>query len=245
VFFEFPTKEEWRELEESYPFEKVEVSEEHFQYTAYPQGSIERFSAIPEILTWTVHLQNRLIQTRWSYVLLMFHFNKGIPDDEWFVSPGKRGQSIEYYPHFEKKDHLVKAQFDYYADIFYYKLFSAWDTLGHLLNVTYELEIERASFDKAVKKLKTVKPALHGKLKQIMDSPNFWKMSKFRHDATHNHLPGHIGSSVRRVSKNHVTSGGGSYTPSAQIKDNVIKSLNLFAETLGAIKEQSAIDNLS
>jgi Cthe_2314-like HEPN len=245
VFFEFPTKEEWRELEESYPFEKLEVSEEHFQYTAYPQGSLERFSAIPEILTWTVHLQNRLIQTRWSYVLLMFHFNKGIPDDEWFISPGKKGQSIEYYPHFEKKDHLVKAQFDYYADIFYYKLFSAWDTLGHLLNVTYELEIERASFYKAIEKLKTVKPTLYVKLKGVMVSFDFETMREFRHNITHNHLPGHIGSSARRVSKNLVTFGGGSYTPSAQIKDNVIKSLDLFAETLEAIKEQGAIDNPS
>src|SRR5437588_12145081 len=102
MFFEFPTKEEWRELEGSYPFEKLEVSEDHFEYTAYPQDSIERFSAVPEIITWTVHLQNRLIQTRWSYVLLMFHFSKGIPDDEWFISPSKEGQSIEYYTHFEK-----------------------------------------------------------------------------------------------------------------------------------------------
>lgn len=105
------------------------MSEEDFPYTAYPEGSIERFSAVPDIRTWTVHLQNRLIQTRWSYVLLMFHFNKGIPDDELFISPGRKGESIEYYPHFEKKDHLVKAQFDYYADIFctsYFRLGILW-----------------------------------------------------------------------------------------------------------------------
>jgi hypothetical protein len=245
VFFEFPTKDEWRELEESYPFEKLHVSEDYFKYTAYPEGSLERFSAVPQILTWTVHLQNRLIQTRWSYVLLMFHFNKGIPDDEWFISPGKKGESIEYYPHFEEEDHLVKAQFDYYADSFYYKLFSAWDTLGHLLNVVYELEIERASFYKAVRELKTIKPDLYAKLERIIESPDFRKMREFRHSITHNHLLGHIGSTVRRVSKNHVTFGGGSYTPSAQIKDNVIKSLDLFAETLEAIKEQSALDNPS
>jgi Cthe_2314-like HEPN len=245
VFFEFPTKDQWRMLEDSYPFEKLQVSTNHFQYTAHPEGSIESFYAIPEILTWKIHLQNRLIQTRWSYVQLMFHFNKGIPDDEWFISPGKKGQSIEYYPHFEEKDHLVKAQFDYYADIFYYKLFSAWDTLGHLLNVTYELEIERASFHKAVGGLKTVKPVLYGKLETIMCSSDFKRMREFRHSITHNHLPGHIGSIVRRVSKKHITGGGGSYTPSAQIKDNVIKSLDLFAEALEAIKEQSAMDNPS
>ena len=139
----------------------------------------------------------------------------------------------------------MKAQFDYYADIFYYKLFSAWDTLGHLLNVTYELEVDRASFDKAVRKLEKVKPTLHSKLKSITDSADFKKMRDLRHNITHNLLPGHIGSFVRRVSKNMVTFGGGSYTPSAQIKENALKSLDLFAEALEAIKEQTAIDNPS
>lgn len=108
--------------------------------------------------------------------------------------------------------------------------------------MVYELEIERASFDNAVKKLKTVKPALHAKLTAIMDSADFQTMRQFRHSVTHNHLPGHIGSWVRRVSANEVTFGGGSYTPSVQIKDNVIKSLDLFAQTLEAIKEQTAVD---
>lgn len=103
MFFEFPTKDEWSTLEDSYPWKSLEIAEDHFRYTAYPEGSIERFSAVPEIMTWTVHLQNRLIQTRWSCVLLMFYFGKGIPDDEWFISPGKKGESIQYYPHFEKK----------------------------------------------------------------------------------------------------------------------------------------------
>ena len=103
----------------------------------------------------------------------MFHFTKGVPDDEWFISPGKNGESIQYYPHFEEKDHFTKAQFDYYADIFYYKLFSAWDTVGHVLNVLYELEIDKATFNEAVKKLKAVKPDLHAKLKPIVDSEKF------------------------------------------------------------------------
>jgi Cthe_2314-like HEPN len=243
VFFEFPTKDEWRQLESSYPFKQLWISEDDFQYTNNPDGSIENFFAGSEIRTWAVHLQNRLIQVRWSYVLSMFHFNKGIPDERWFISPGKKGQSIEYYPNFEEADHFVKAQFDYYVDVFYYKLFSAWDTLGHLLNVTYELEIERADFYKAVRKLKVIRPVLYSKFKKIMDSADFKKMREFRHNITHNHLLGHIGSSVRKVSKNHITFGGGSYTPSAQVKENMAKSLDLLVETLEAIKEQSAAIN--
>lgn len=248
MFFEFPTKNEWRELEKSYPFKKLQTSEEHFLYTSCPNDGIERGFAISEISIWRLHLENRLIQTRWSYVLLMFHFNKGIPDDEWFISPGRKGESIQYFPHFEKKDRLVKAQFNYYVDVFYYKLFSAWDTLGHLLNAMYGLEIRKASFDKAIKKLKTVKPTLYDKLKEIVDSPDFEKMRNIRHSATHNHLPGHVGSIVERISTDKIKGFAGivgSYTPSAQIKDNVTKSLDLFAATLKVIKEQSLIDNPS
>jgi Cthe_2314-like HEPN len=245
VFFKFPTEQEWRDLEQSYPFRTLQVGDNDFQYAADTQNSMLKFSAESEILTWRVHLINRLIQARWSYVFLMFHFNKGIPDDEWFISPGKKGESVEYYPHFEMKDHEVKAQFDYYADVFYYKLFSAWDTLGHLLNMMYELGIPKATFSKAVRKLQPVRPGLYQKLKSIIDSQDFKNMQDFRHGITHNHLPGHIGSSVRRVSENHITFGGGDYTPSAQIQKSVVKSLGLFAETLKAIREQSVLDNQS
>jgi hypothetical protein len=243
MFFEFPTADEWRKLQETYPFDKLELSQDYFRYTLNPHGSIESFYAGSEIQTWTLHLQNRLIQTRWSYIFLMFHFTKGIPDDEWFISPGKNGESIQYYPHFEEKDHFTKAQFDYYADVFYYKLFSAWDTLGQILNVLYELEIAKPTFNEAVKKLKPLKPALHAKLKSILNSDDFLKMRALRHDITHNHLPGHIGSSVRKVSPTHFTFGGGSYTPSGAVQANVISALDMFADTLAAIKEQTAIDS--
>jgi len=243
MFFEFPTADEWRNLQDTYPFDRLELSEDHFRYTANPQGSMESFYAGSEIQTWTLHLKNRLIQTRWSYIFLMFHFTNGIPDDEWFISPGKNGESIQYYPHFEQKDHLTKAQFDYYADIFYYKLFSAWDTLGHILNVLYELGIDKPTFNEAVRKLEPVKPVLHTKLKSIIDSDDFVRMRDFRHNITHNHLPGNIGSSVRKVSPSHFTFGGGSYTPSGLVQANVTKSLDLFADTLAAIKGQTVIDS--
>jgi hypothetical protein len=241
MFFEFPTADEWRNLQDTYPFDRLELSEDHFRYTANPQGSIKSFYAGSEIQTWTLHLQNRLIQTRWSYIFLMFHFTKGIPDDEWFISPGKNGESIQYYPHFEQKDHFTKAQFDYYADIFYYKLFSAWDTLGHILNVLCELGIDKPTFNEAVRKLKPVKPALHTKLKSIIDSDDFVKMRDFRHNITHNHLPGHIASSVRKLSPSHFTFGVGRYTPSGLVQANVTKSLDLFADALAAIKGQTVI----
>lgn len=236
MLIEFPTKEEWGDLANAYPYENLEISEDLFPYTAQPAGSIERFAAVQDIFTWRVHLQNRLAQTRWSHMMFMYYFNKGIPDDEWFISPGSRGQSVEYYPHFQRRDHEIKGLFDYYADVFYYKLFSAWDNLGHLLNVQYGLEIERATFDKAINKLDTANPSLWAALKGIKDSEDFQRMKDFRHSITHNELLGHIGSMIGRPSPKQVTFGTGSYTPSKQIKDNAVKSLDLFAAAIEAIR---------
>ncbi len=237
MFFKFPNEEEWNDLEGSYPFEKLEIRDDDFKYAFENANTVLKWSATSEIETWKNHLINRLIQTRWSFVFLMFHFNKGIPDKEWLMSPGPEGESIRYFPHFTTDDHKVKAQFDFYVDIFYYKLFSAWDTIGHLLNMMYELRIERSSFSKAAQALQSVNPVLHQELAAIIESDHFRTMQDFRHTITHNHLPGHIGSSVRRISDNEMTFGGGSYTPSAKIQANIIQALNLFAKTLKVIRE--------
>ena len=245
MFIGFPTEEEWRELAKMHSFDKLNVPDYIFKYAGDPSDDIGRMYAAGETFSWLIHLHNRLAQSHWSYLMSMFYFNKGIPDEEWYISPGRKGQSVEYYPHFEDKDHHIKSLFDYFAEAFYYKLFSSWDTLGHLLNVVYELGIDRPSFDRSFRKLKICKLTLYDKLKQIIDDPEFKTMREMRHNITHNHLPGHIGSSVRRVSKNHMTFGVGSYIPSAKIKENMDKSLDLFAATVAAIKAQYVIDNPS
>jgi Cthe_2314-like HEPN len=236
MLLDFPKEEDWRALLIAYPYEKLEISETLFE-TAHPVGSLERMVASQDILVWTVHLQNRLAQTRWSHMMFMYYFNKGIPDDEWFTSPGRKGQSIEYYPHFNESDHRVKGLFDYYVDVFYYKLFSAWDNLGQLLNVTYELEIDRPTFHKVVDALSGVNTFLHSRLAAIRDSDDFKTMREFRHAVTHNELLGHIGSMFRR-SQNGITLGTGRYIPSKQIKENAIKSLDLFGSAIATLKEQ-------
>jgi hypothetical protein len=241
MLLEFPTEAEWRELVNAFPYEKLEVSTDLFPYTAHPQGSVESFAATQDIFVWTVHLQNRLAQTRWSHSMFMYYFNKGIPDEEWMISPGRKGQSAEFYPHFQKRDHFVKGLFDYYADVFYYKLFSAWDNLGHLLNVQHDLSIQRVTFHKAVDALKDVDVSLHDSLKAIRNCEDFKRMQTFRHSVTHNELLGHIGLMIGRPTANEWTFGTGGYTPSAQIKDNAIESLNLFVSALEVLRNRAVL----
>jgi len=114
-----------------------------------------------------------------SYTLLTCFFEKGIPDEEWHISPSKSGASIEYFPHFEPMHFEIKDWFDYYSDTFYYKLFSALDMVGHLLNVRHELGIEQqqVSFRRAVNQLPDRDNSLYIALDEIRNSQRCFSRS--------------------------------------------------------------------
>ncbi len=60
------------------------------------------------------------------------------------------------FSNFQDEHYFIKDWFNYYTDVFYYKLFSSLDMIGHWLNARYSLglKLEQVSFDKALKKLK-------------------------------------------------------------------------------------------
>lgn len=97
------------------------------------------------------------------------------------------------------------------------------------------MQIERANFYSVVKKLKSFNHPLWLKLQAVRDSADFVTMTKLRHAITHNELPGDIGSSITKT-KEGITFGSGDYTPSAEIKENAIKSLNLFTGVLDVLR---------
>ncbi len=238
MIFDALTKEEYKTLLNKYPFDEDILSLDDFQYTIHPEGCIENFHASREISNWIVHLKNRMYQTRWSWIQLNHFYNKGIPDDEWFISPGRNGESVEYFPHFDDNHHGIKAQFNYFADVFYYKLFSAWDNLGHIINNMYELEIKKADFRRVVKGLKNIRPDLFDKLNNLIDLDEFRKMLKFRNSSTHNELIGNLTSGSTKVSDKEYHLGIGKYTTSSQIKNNADESLKLIEQAIKFIKEQ-------
>src|SRR5574341_1251062 len=153
-------------------------------------GDIGKFARSIKIkeLVWQLHY--REVDVAKSFVLLCYYFEKGIPDDEWYKSPGEDGSSIQYYPNFEEKHFIIKDWFDFYSDTFYYKLFSAWDTIGHVLNVYFKLGIkpEQVYFPNAVSELRQANVDLWKKLDDILNSPAYQKAKILRNDVTHNYL---------------------------------------------------------
>lgn len=240
MLFEFPTRDDWKRLMSTFSFERWDVPKFTIQVDEDNIDLIDSLQAQLSLPTWEMHLVNKLSDTRHSYGMARFYFELGIPDEEWMISPGKSGASIEYFPHFEKRHHLIKHQFDYYSDVFYYKAFSVWDTIGQLLNEMYQLRmtIDKVDFNKCIQKLKTVDKRLYDDLQEIWNAPNFEQAREIRNSIVHRHPANRQGPSFGRPSENGITFGGCSYTPSQTILDNIKQVLELLALTLEKVKEK-------
>lgn len=230
---DFPSQDEWQRIYDATPFERLSQRIIALANQSSSGRGLSGFKKAIDENEFLLQLQYRLTDIAKSYILLTHFFEKGIPDDEWHISPGKSGSSVEYFPHFEPIHFLIKDWFDYYADTFYYKLFSAWDMLGHILNVRHSLGLKQqdVTFHRAVKKLADKDKALYGRLDEMRNHAIFREANRLRNNITHNHLPSSTGISVTLNEK-----GGGigirEYTTSAAITKNVRSIVDLLEKAV-------------
>lgn len=230
-FFEFPTHEDWKRIYEASPFEAIFSRMDVFQAKKHMGDGLEGALKAIEVDSLIYETQQRLGDVGRSFILMMFYYEKGIPDKRWYVSPGSRGGSIEYFPDFEKQHFAIKGWFDFYSDTLYYKLFSSWDLIGHILNIKYDLEIDRIYFRTTVKALEGKEPTMYAKLTSILNSPVYQSASRIRNDITHNYLPNTTGMAISRDGRA-ISIGLKKYVPSDEIVNNIQQTLDLFALTL-------------
>jgi len=197
---------------------------------------------------WLFHLANRMIDARRAFHLMYYYLDLGIPDAKPYDSPGKHGESVEYLPDFQDADYSKKAWFNFYADFFSYKLFTAWDSVGQFLIAAYALTPEqRPSFFEAAKALRKQGVPLGDQLLALWDRQEFVDFREIRHGSTHNFLPGQFGGSVtvnkkpeevvladgsKVMSKESISVGVGKYVRSKRIVEINQGALRLFDEAL-------------
>ena len=233
--FEFPTREDWKRIHSASAFKKIYPILDSLESSEHLTGD---FARDLELKGWLYELRQRIEDTAISYYFMMFYYKKGIPDKRWSISPGINGASVQYYPDFEEVHYSIKVWFDYFSDTLYYKLFSAWDVVGHVLNMKYGLNIKKKGvyFSTAYKKLGDKDKNLHDCLKNIIDSPVYERANEIRNDITHNYIPHGAHMVVHRSNKS-TTIGPKQYRPSEEIVTNVQEALDLFATTLRCISE--------
>ena len=233
---EFPTKADWKRIANSSSFQGLFSLLAHLENSEFGKDKkTQDFFEGMELQRYLHEVRQRLGDVARSYILMMHYYGKGIPDKRWYVSPSKDGHSIQYYPDFTERDFRIKGWFDFYSDTFYYKLFSAWDSIGHVIDVAYGPGIKKRAFSKAVSALGKIKEneVLYRRLnEEILKSPEFTEAKKIRNDITHNYLPNVAGIIVDRSDAPKSLSLKVSYVTSEAIVANAQEALRLFAKTI-------------
>lgn len=189
-----------------------------------------------------LELQNKINEVNRDFNMAMFYFYRGIPDDEWKRSPGKDGLSVEYFPNFKEEHFSNQYNFNYFVQIFFYKVTTLYEIIGHLIYNRFSLQIneknprDKISFTSAISKLKSRDEKLQESLLNIKSSSNFRNGAKMRNDIAHNQPAYEISSFI--TVKNGLTAfGTGSYTTSKEIKRTMINYLESVRETFECLNQ--------
>lgn len=236
AYLEFPTARDWKRIHGKSPITRI-YSLLHDTITMdRVHDALSDFTKAMTLDECLYQIQHRVSDVATSYVLMLFYYEKGIPDKRWYASPGEDGASIQYYPDFEDIHFQIKAWFDCYSDTLYYKLFSAWDLLGHMLNTEYDLAIRKVDFGKAVRELEAKDTSLYTFLKTIQGSPAYKKANDIRNDITHNYLPYTTGIAFcSDKSGLRTTIGLREYVTSEEIVANIHAVIVLFTTALECV----------
>lgn len=230
MFYEFPSEPQWETLLRQFPRDRLTLNREPF----FPLRN--DIVAGVKLLDVLCHWDVRRYDLQLSYGMVMFYFRIGIPDDNWVNSSGDSGATFEYFPDFTERDQFTKQLFDYHSEVFFLKIFSCWDTIGHILNFVYELNLDarQVKFTSAVDKLKARDGHLFEQLSSICKDASFEKAREIRNNYAHNYIPSTVGPSIRRVPGSEDTYEGhaGEYTTSKEIVLIAQESLELLALTV-------------
>ena len=191
-----PTDEQYAAVQTRYPVPQLRLIEKSALVQLHA-STLKPFAELT-IEEWWIHLSNRMIHARNAYHLMRYFLELGIPDDRPWISPGRNGVSVEYFPDFTDDDYSTKAWFDFYCDAFSQKRFSAWDSIGQLLAEAHGITVMRPTFHSVANAMKDRGVEIGEMLLALLNRDGFKRFRDLRHDTTHNFLPGTFGGTVIR-----------------------------------------------
>lgn len=188
--FEIPTDEEWDRYLSTNIFDKMMIDSNIIKCS----DDMNSKMVFTKILSVIQAHNNKVESIKISYALARHYFDKGIPDDEWFVSPGINGSSVQYMPHFNDEHYLIRYWYCFFMEDLYSKVQSMGDTLYLFINEFYEFGIEEGLgfVKKVLNKLKTTNPSLYDFLNNSHKDENYIKASNFRNNIIHGISPNEI-----------------------------------------------------
>jgi HEPN superfamily protein len=238
---EFPSADEWQAIYAASPYPSILLLAVGLSDRLSPQANADRdaFAQRVSLSRLEVELYNRVLDVARSYVFMAYFHSQGIPDHRWFISPGRAGQSVEYFPDFQEGHFVTKSWFDYYADTFYQKLFAAWAVVGHVVNEMFALGLteRQVDFAPAIKRL--ADGDLATALTSVLQNDAYEVARRLRNDISHNEAPSSVGMTVSKYETDKAfvrTMGMKRYVTSGAIFENAGEMATLLRQTLEALE---------
>lgn len=184
--FELLSPEEWDQYLSETLFDKMQIGLEKF--SSYK----DRLFLYPRLKEAIEGHNNKVGDLKITYALCRHYFDKGIPDEPWYISPGKDGQSIQYVPNFEEEHWMRRYWFNHFAENLYLKFFSIWDDVVEILNIFFGIDesIQDYRFRANVmKKLKENYPDIYTYMSDILKEEIYKDANKYRTSFVHGYAP--------------------------------------------------------
>ncbi len=223
-YYKYPTLEERRDYAQKnkkllrFQFESISLFNSFFN----KKTDIEEIYEKNQLYYWNIVLSNRLGKLSETKLFLTTHFDRGFKE-----------RPLEC-----KNQELVdRMLFDYFAEIFYNFFFSSLDTLAHVLNHFYNLNIEenKVSFGWILfSKINQLE--IKNKLKEFNSSIK--EAREFRNSFNHRFPVNHKDYRIKKEDNKTFSEGFGKIIPSKDIIKNINDSTNLFN---GLLKELKSI----
>lgn len=242
-YAKYPLKEDWLKI----CGEKVETLDKFSLENSKRKFNILNFDESYygiKLSYWLQEFNNRAFDLIANYTLLKSYYDAGIPDDEWYKSPGDNGLSIQYFPHFEEKHFGNLYWFGFYMDSYYTRFEGLIDAVYHVINSKYKFEIEPSlGFrNKVLKELKTADNDLYDYLMALPSNTVFIKVKDFRNNIVHNYRPNQIDSGYTKTKNadgsQTISMSIGNYTTTTEFLNNIHESLDLLGEITDAIRNK-------
>jgi hypothetical protein len=134
--FELLTQDEWDKYLEINLFDEMHIDMSRFGVSMNVISNISHLKLAEMIQEHN----NKVGSLAITYALCRHYFDKGIPDEPWYISPGKEGQTVQYFPKFQEEHWMRRFWFNYFSDTFFLKISSIWDSMIEILNHFYTLD---------------------------------------------------------------------------------------------------------
>lgn len=243
-YAKYPAKEDWLEIckEKASAFEKISLEESNSQPTL---ADIFGLNNGVKLKYWIKEFNNRSFDLTANYTLLKSYYDAGIPDDVWFISPGKNGQGVQYFPHFEEHHFANLYWFGFYMESFFTRAEGLIDTVYHLVNVKFNLGVEpKLGFRRNIlNEVETTDIKLFDYLKALPQNQKFKKMNDYRNNLVHNFRPSQIDSGIGNPEKQADgsvvrTLSVGNYTTTTEFLNVIHETIDLLVEITDAIRNK-------